>query len=156
MKDIFIDANIANHFIGLVKVNPHYQNLINWLLTMDEDNPDNNAYLVISNELRNEYNRAGNCTHELSIVFIMDKMLRQGRINPISNSDIKNFCRSCMTKRVRNSFTSDDQHHIPVVLLSNRKMILSDDTNFISDLLNFPKLGNSVIAARRPENLKYK
>ena len=49
---------------------------------------------------------------------------------------------------------SKDRNHIPVVLLSNRKMALSEDNNFLDDLLQFS--GFTPITAKRPENLNYK
>ena len=47
-----------------------------------------------------------------------------------------------------------DRNHIPAVLLSDRKMTLSEDDNFLHDLYEFS--GFEPITAKRPENLNYK
>jgi hypothetical protein len=45
------------------------------------------------------------------------------------------------------------QEHIPVVLLSDRKYVLTLDQKFTDDLLNFP--GFRVIVCDKPQDLPY-
>ena len=73
----------------------------------------------------------------------------------ITNADIKNFKNKYFTKTVERGLRSnqEDRHHIPVVLLSERKFALTNDRNFTYDLEHFP--GFRVLVSSRPENLPY-
>jgi len=156
-KDIFIDNNIAKNFAN--PLDPEYKKLIRWLIAYEVQNDEKdekNAYLVVSNKLIAEYQRTtGLSTSATNISVIINKMTREGQLVKISNQDTKAFKRQYFTKKIRRRLTCnrEDQDHIPVVLLSERKYALSLDENFISDLVNFP--GFIVTAARRPQDLPY-
>ncbi len=153
-KDIFIDNNIAKNFAN--PLDPEYKKLIRWLIAFEAENQEMNAYLVVSNKLIAEYQRTtGLATSATNITVVINKMTREGRLVKISNQEIKAFKRQYFTKKVRRRLTCnrEDQDHIPVVLLSERKYALSLDENFINDLVNFP--GFMVTAAKRPQDLPY-
>jgi hypothetical protein len=83
-------------------------------------------------------------------------MVRNNRIKRVSNQEIKNFQTQHFSKKVLKKMTSNakDRNHIPAVLLSNRKMALSEDNRLLNDLLEFS--GFNPIVAKRPEELPYK
>ena len=148
LKDIFIDNNIAKNFGNPLDI--EYKKLQNWLV----DN--RNAYLVVSNKLLAEYYRSvGQSYYQNSIPSIIDKLTREGRIIKISNEQIKEFKRQYFTKKTKKKFTCnvEDQEHIPVVLLSHRKYVLTLDQKFTFDLLNFPDF--SVLVCAKPQDLPY-
>lgn len=139
MKDLFIDTNIASRFTN--PLDPEYKKLINWILAYDANNPDNNAYLVVSKKLLGEYYAsARNANTNTSIPIIIDTLVRLGRRILISNAQIKKFQREYFTKKNEKNLRSnnEDRDHIPVVLLSERKYALAIDDNFIYDLTHFP------------------
>jgi len=153
MKDIFIDNNIAKDFA--TPINPYYKPLIKWLF--DYNKNENDAFLVMSKKLMNEYvASAQNCMKSTSIVVIVSKLTREGRINPFSNSDIKEFMSSEYKPKVLRKLRSNfkDRYHIPIVLLSERKIALTKDVNFSFDLENFPKY--NVIVEDCPSKVDYK
>jgi hypothetical protein len=154
MKDLFIDTNIASRFTN--PLDPEYKRLINWLLTFDEHNSDNNAYLVVSKKLLGEYYAsAQNANTNTSIPVIIDTLVRQGRRILITNEQIKAFQKEYYTKKNEKKLRSnnEDREHIPVVLLSDRKYALAIDHDFIYDLTHFP--GFTVRAEKKPEELPY-
>lgn len=83
-------------------------------------------------------------------------MTREGRRNSFSNKEIKAFQRKHFSKKIEKKFLSNkkDQNHIPIVLVSDRKMALTLDKNFKTDLENFPRF--TVEIEMRPEELNYK
>ena len=156
MKDIFIDTNIASRFSN--PMDTEYKKLVGWLMKNDLENPDleNDAWLVLSKKLEMEYNRSNLYPKSMTAIpMIIFKLQREGRLNYISNQQIKDFKATYFTKKVERKLTSneEDREHIPVVLLSNRKMALSIDDKFLTDLVNFA--GFQVVAAKRPEELNY-
>lgn len=156
-KDIFIDNNIASRFKN--PADPEYLKLINWLITfrkIQEEEVDNNAHLVVSNKLLNEYSRSNrNIKDGQNISTIINMLLKQGRLIKIDNQAIKEFQQEYFTKKTlkKLSCNEEDREHIPVVLLSHRKYALSIDDAFVNDLLNFPRFNATV--AKRPEELPY-
>jgi hypothetical protein len=154
MKDLFIDNNIAKNFS--YPVDTEYKKLISWLMKNDKSQPNQNAYLVLSKKIINEYNRSSAQSYSNTCMpVIVDKLIKEGRKNFIKNDQIKNFRRKYFTKRITNKLKSNqiDWDHIPTVLLSDRKYALSLDDNFINDLRNFP--GFTVQVEKRPEDLPY-
>lgn len=157
-RDIFIDNNIACRFAN--PVDPNYKALVSWLNdnhVIPENQEDDRAYLVVSNKLLGEY--LASCRGALSINAIpniVNKLMREGRLIKISNEQINTFKNAFFTKAVEKKLTSnaEDRNHIPVVLLSERKMALTNDGKFTSDLVNFP--GFTVIVSDRPEQLPYR
>lgn len=154
MKDIFIDNNITKNFAN--PLDPEYKKLIKWLIRYDESDTSSNAVLVICNKLLNEYGRTSSLSKSpTNIWVIVDILKRQGRLNHIKNSDIKEFIRIYLTKTIKKCLrcNKSDREYIPVVLLSFRKYALVADGNFRYDLNNFPEF--SARAEKRPENLPY-
>ena len=156
-KDIFIDNNIASKFSN--PQDKEYIKLTQWLLKFDEndiENKDNYAHLVVSKKLLVEYHRSAmTASSDTSIPLIIDKLQRQGRLNNISNQDIRDFQTSHFTKTVKRKLKSnnEDREHIPLVLLSDRKYALTRDDNFKYDLENFS--GFTVRVEKKPANLPY-
>jgi predicted nucleic acid-binding protein len=151
LKDIFIDNNIAKNFGN--PQDPEYKKLQKWLM---DNETEPKSYLVVSNKLLAEYYRSvGQSYYQNSIPSIIDKLTREGRLIKISNEQIKEFKRQYFTNKVKKNFTcnKEDQEHIPVVLLSDRKYVLTLDQKFTDDLLNFP--GFRVIVCAKPQDLPY-
>jgi hypothetical protein len=138
MKDIFIDNNIAKDFS--TPINPNYKDLIKWVLTFNDT--DNDAYLVLSKKLLTEYvASAQNCIKSTSMPIIIDKLTKEGMINSFTNDEMKAFISKTFKAKIVKKLRSNnkDRFHIPIVLLSNRKIVITKDINFTSDLVNFPK-----------------
>lgn len=153
-KDIVIDNNAAKNFAN--PLDPEYKKLIRWLLYYDTNNKKKNAYLTVSQKLLTEYiSTSGHSLSESNIVFIIGKLIREGRLPKVSNQQIKSFKLRYFTKRVVRSLTCNmkDRDHLPVVLLSYRKLALSLDRHFVNDINSFP--GFNARAARRPQYLPY-
>lgn len=152
-KDIFIDNNIAKNFTNPIDV--EYKSLIQWLLKINID-PKDDAYLVVSNKLIGEYNSsARDCFRGTSIPVIIAFLTQRGRLLKITNKQIKDFKKVHFTKKVERRLLSneEDREHIPLVLLSDRKIALALDDNFIHDLKEIP--GYSPIVSKRPEDISY-
>ena len=153
-KDIFIDNNIAKNFSN--PLDPEYKRLIRWLMEFSADNKENCAHLAVSKKLIGEYLRTSKAASSpTSIPIIIDKLTREGRLNMISNSAIKQFKQVYFTNRVlrRLRSNSEDREFIPVVLLSDRKYALTIDDKFIYDLVHFS--GFTVLAKKRPQDIPY-
>lgn len=153
-KDIFLDTNIAKIFS--YPIDNEYKKLINWLIKNDLEQPDKNAYIVVSQKLINEYSRSSTNAKSLTtITVVISRMQKQGRRVFISNREIKDFQKEYFTKKMLKKLKSneEDREHIPVVFLSERKFVLTLDENFSYDLLHFPKFSATI--EKRPENLPY-
>jgi len=153
-KDIFIDNNIAKNFS--YPIDNEYKKLINWLLKNDLEQPENNAFIVVSQKLINEYSRSSTNAKSLTnITIVISKMQKQGRRIFITNQQIKDFQNEYFTKKVLKNLksNSEDREHIPLVFLSDRKYVLTLDEYFTNDLLHFPKFNATV--EKRPGNLPY-
>ena len=156
-KDLFIDNNIASKFSNPQDI--EYIKLTQWLLKFDDkdiENKDNYAYLVVSKKLLCEYYRSAmNAKSNTSIPLIIGKLQSQGRLNNISNQEIKDFQTVHFTKTVERKLRSnnEDRDHIPLVLLSDRKYALTLDDNLKYDLEHFS--GFCVRVEKKPENLPY-
>lgn len=157
MKDIFIDNDVTSkHFSN--PIDEDYKNLIDWLRTFNND-VENDAHLVLSNFLLREYHESNkNPNSQTNIISIIDEMIKNNRIQRISNKDIKDFQTRHFTKKNLKNLTSNakDRNHIPAVLLSERKMALSEDTRFLNDLLQFSGFKPIVAFSPNLEKLPYK
>ncbi len=72
-KDIFIDNNIAKNFSN--PIDNEYKKLIRWLMKNDLEQPEQNAYIVVSQKLINEYSRSSTNAKSLTtITVIISKM----------------------------------------------------------------------------------
>ena len=156
-KDIFIDASIANKF---AKPNESYRLLIQWLVRIDKENPENNAYLVISDKLKAEY-WGGNqcCQHEFGIRHIYAILQREGRLIPYSADTIQDFIKKQVLpnkNRLKIRCGKKDWNHFPLIFFSNRKMAIIQDKAFANAVLNFPPFSKNVIVAHEPHDLDYK
>ena len=155
-KDIFIDNNIAKNFSN--PADAEYKKLIKWLIEFNS-NPkkhDDNAHLVISQKLIAEYYRTmGHAASGNNIAVIINLLTQQGRLNRISNEQIKEFKQKYFTNKVKKRLASnkEDREHIPVVLLSDRKYALTLDEKFTDDLLNFPSFTATV--GKKPSDIPY-
>jgi hypothetical protein len=155
-KDIFIDTNIASRFSN--PMDKEYKKLVQWLMKNDISAPnfEEDAWLVLSKKLEHEYNRSNQHPNSLTAIpMIIFKLQREERINFISNSQIKDFKASHFSKKVERKLLSnkEDREHIPVVLLSDRKFVLTIDDNFTKDLKDFS--GFEVTISNRPEEIPY-
>lgn len=160
-KDIFIDAQIANKFAS--PPNEYYSELINWILAEDKTNPNNNAALMLSEKLIQEYIGGNRLSKQgTSIGVMINRIIASQRFNSVGMDIIKDFKRkhifSCKQKQrgVYLKCNSKDYDHLPLVFYSNRKLAIIDDTGFLYSVLNFPKFSKGVNAQRSPEKLKYK
>jgi hypothetical protein len=154
MKDIFIDNNVASRFSR--PADEEYKNLIRWLLIHKRD-IDNDAYLLFSKKLEKEYlDSSQHAKSFTSIPYIIEILRRQERLKEFSNKEIDDFLTTYATKKVRRKLREikKDWNHLPLVMLSDRKMAITIDDDFLYNLNNFP--GFTVITAKRPENIDYK
>lgn len=155
-KDIFIDNNIAKNFSN--PLDPEYKQLIKWLIEFNS-NPkkhDDNAHLVVSQKLIAEYYRTmGHAASGNNIAVIISLLTQQGRLNRISNEQIKEFKQKYFTNKVKRKLmsNSEDREHIPVVLLSDRKYALTFDEKLTADLQKIPSFSATV--GKKPSDIPY-
>lgn len=151
MKDIFIDNNIACRFSN--PMDPEMVKLINWLVF---SNKGDKAILVVSKKLLEEYCASSiGAKSETAIPSIINTLIIEGRLNIVSKQQIEQFKNDYFSKARINKMRSnaEDRDHIPVVLLSDRKYALTNDSNFTYDLNHFP--GFTVLVSNRPELIPY-
>ena len=123
----------------------------------EEDCDEKNAYLVVSQKILSEYlSSCRGAIGSTSIPIIINQLTKENRLIKISNDQIKKFQAEHFTKSLIKKLRSnkDDRENIPVVLLSDRKYALTNDTNLTHDLDNFP--GFVVVVSSNPENIPYK
>jgi hypothetical protein len=153
-RDIFIDNGIARCFCN--PIDPEYKRLYKWLETYDPSTPSQNAYLMTSNKIINEYNRTcANTNSDKNIAVLINKLLSEGRTKKIHNDQIKEFQREHFKPHIKRRLKCNraDHDHIPVVLLSDRRYALSSDPRFRGDINSFPSF--NARAERRPQDLPY-
>jgi hypothetical protein len=82
-------------------------------------------------------------------------LTRQGRLNEISNEQIRDFQQEHFTNKVKRKLmsNSEDREHIPVVLLSDRKYALTFDENLTADLQKIPSFKATV--GKKPSDIPY-
>jgi hypothetical protein len=152
-KDIFIDNNAALRF-----TNPptdSYKELIKWLI--EHNGTGRDAYLVISQKILQEYTASlGGSTKVNNMLYIIDLLTRQNRLQRFTNAQINTFQDKYFTNKVLKKLKCNykDRFHIPVILMSDRKITLIEDLKFLNDTINFP--GFEARAATNPETLNYK
>lgn len=152
-KDIFIDNNIAKNLTN--PLSEEYKDLKDWLMHFDQNDSSNCAVLVLSPKILNEYKSTSDYSYKENISVIINLMNNQNRINKFSNLDIKKFQNKHFKKKQKFRCNKKDQNHIPIVLMSDRKMALTADNNFKYDLINFPGFKN-VIVEKKPSLINYK
>ncbi len=154
-KDIFIDNNIASQYFSN-PIDEEYKNLIEWLLTHTEID-ENNTHLVVSPYLLREYHESNrNANSRTNIIKIVEELTKQERLILFPKKQIEAFQQKHYSNKILKRLLSNakDRNHLPAVLLSDRKMALSEDNNFLSDLKEFSDF--ETITAKRPEHLNYK
>lgn len=156
LKDIFIDTNVIPNFSN--PLDKEYKKLFRWLISYNENSKHNNAYLAISNKLKNEYSRSlrNSYLNTNNFSIIINTLFEQDRFNTISNRRINNFKQKYLNKKyIKRKLTSNknDREHIPVVMLSDRKYALSLDNNFCRDINNFPRF--RARAVQRPQDIPH-
>lgn len=142
--DLFVDSNLSEHFAKPVR--PEYRELIRWL--------SEEGCLVACQSLIREYHAAvRGATSQTTLVAIVDRLQRDGRIRRFSNKDLRAFRMStAVRRRLRSNWTDHD--FIKIVLLSDRKLGLSEDRNLARDINNFP--GHQAKVARAPSEIDYR
>ncbi|MCB9227162.1 MAG: hypothetical protein H6578_08365 [Chitinophagales bacterium] len=151
-KDIFIDNNIAKNLTN--PLSEEYRELKDWLIQFDEKNIDKCAVLVLSQKLIVEYISTSDFSYKQNISVIIELMRNQKRTNEFKNIEIKSFQDKYYTKKLKLRSNQKDQNHIPIVLMSDRKMAITLDKKFKYDLDNFP--GFTTETAKKPSELDYK
>ncbi len=157
-KDIFIDTNIAKNFTN--PLDAAYKDLVQWLATYDKreetNDSDNAAFLVISHKLLVEYiSSSQHSAAATNIAVLVDKLTRENRLNRFEKVDILAFQRVHFTKSFLNKFAKikKDLDHIPIILLSDRQIALTNDVGLTTALLHIA--GFTPKIADRPEYLPY-
>lgn len=138
MNDIVVDTSVMRLF-GRAK-DQEFRDFFRWL---KED-----GTLTVSQYLLNEYYRVGsNDIWSFLNDLITFNRKRYNRIDRgrIDSIDDKHFRYRCNTK---------DRVHVKLVMVSFRRLALSQDRRFVYDVNNFP--GYQAIAARKPNDLPYK
>ncbi len=154
-KDIFIDNDCASkHFSNPVQ--EQYKDLIRWLIEYEKDS-DDNAYLVVSQKLLVEYNRScRGATSSSSMPNIIAKLTKEQRIIKVDNASLKALAPKILTKKRLKKLTcnKEDHAHIITVLVSDRKMALTEDQKLFNDLVAIS--GYKTIVAMNPNELNYR
>jgi len=161
-KDIFIDADVANKFASTK--DEHLLELINWLLESK-----NQSFLMMSDYLRNDCFKGNNhCSKEFSICTIYFQLQKDDRLNVKTKKEIKLFQQKFFNKKVwdklkcttnKKGDKSNDPEHIALILLSDRRIALTEDENLLNGILDFPMKGIGGIkatVAKKPQELNYK
>lgn len=144
MDDIFIDNRASHNFKN--PMTPEYREFYNWLLTK--------GVLLLSHKIINEYNRSNNgCSKDSNILSIITDLHAKSRTKMIKNNQIEDF-KNKHKRHFRNCRCNNaDRFHIPVIMLSDRKLALIIDIDFCHDVNNFP--GYNATAKDNPSNLNY-
>lgn len=155
LKDIFIDNDTLVHNFT-VSASNDYKKLMEWLKQYDEDSPEDNAYLIISNKFQAEYGRSfAHAGPDNTVVAIIDQLTREERLKKKDNREIRIFMQEHFKNRVVRNLRSNrqDWDHIAVVMLSNRRYALTADNNLCYDINHFQ--GFDALAACDPQHIPY-
>jgi hypothetical protein len=139
-KDIFLDSNIVKNFSNPLDI--EYKKLFQWISTI--------GYLVVSQKLLVEYGRTN---QNLSV--LVNKLLADGRLIKFESKELNKIkFKKSILKTLKSN--TEDQLHMKVILLSDRKIAIIIDKNFRSDVNNYPKFkGIKPQAVARPEEINY-
>jgi hypothetical protein len=150
-KDLFIDNNTTQYFSN--PIDDGYKKLIEWLKTYSEKEEDD-AYLVVSPFLIKEYNESNRYPNSrTNIVQIIADLTKEERLTHFSKKEIEAYQKEHFTKKVLKKLLTKetkDVNHIPIVLMSDRKMALTKDNNFTHDLELF-----DAIVGKHPDELAF-
>lgn len=92
-------------------------------------------------------------TSQTTLVAIVDRLQRDGRVKRLSKSELRAFRLPTSAKRLLRSNRADHDF-IKVVLLSDRKLGVSEDRDLAYDINNFP--GHHAHVARAPSKIDYR
>jgi len=140
-KDIFLDSNIVKNFSN--PLDEEYKKLFQWISTI--------GYLAISQKLLVEYGRTN---QNLSV--LVNRLQADGRLIKFQSQDLNTIRFDKKTLKNLKS-NREDQLHLKVILLSDRKIAIIIDKKFRDDVNGFPKYnGIKPQAVARPEEIDYK
>ena len=122
--DLFVDSNVSGHFARPVRAD--YKALVKWL--RDE------GCLVVCSSLIREYGAAvRGSSAPTTLVAIVDRLQRDGRLIRFSKKELQAFpLGKHAPRRLRSNRADHD--FIKVVLLSDRKLALSEDKKLAQDI----------------------
>ncbi len=148
MKDIYIDNSTLQKFKNGVS-DEHWE-LGQWLIT--------EGWLVWTAKIAREYLRStrGARADENLLLLAVDHLTASGRLNTISNSALKNF--SFPKKEYRRMrCNSEDHDNVKAVLISSRKLALTND-DALNDAINSSSKIKKIKpqASNSPSSLPYK
>ncbi|MCP4110024.1 MAG: hypothetical protein GY749_31630 [Desulfobacteraceae bacterium] len=143
IKDIVIDNSVSYRFEN--PPDSTYKEFIEWLRT--------EGFLVLSQKLLIEIKQTTQGRKESSLPVIIDLLIRENRGIFIKKGELDTFV---ISKKIMKKLRSNkkDHDHIKIVLLSNRKLCLTEDVNLSYDINNYP--GFKAKAADKPDLLDYK
>lgn len=139
MNDIFIDNDSSKGLINPLQ--QEYKDLYIWLI--------NEGVLTVSNHTLTEYGRGNQ-----NLSAIIELLMRKGRLNKVSNLDLK---RLAIPKKRNVYCNGEDILNLKTVLLSYRKMALSQDNGLIRTINQWPKYNRvKPLASKNIVDLPYK
>ncbi len=142
--DLFVDSNLSGHFAKPVK--PEYRELIRWL--------NEEGCLVVCQSLIVEYHDAvRGATSPTTLVEIVNRLQREGRLRRFTKDKLREFLIKPSVQR-RLCSNRADHDLIKIVLLSDRKLGLSEDRNLARDINTFP--GHQAQVASTPSKIDYR
>lgn len=142
--DLFVDSNLSRHFARPVRA--EYKEFIEWL--------GGEGHLIVCSSLINEYFTAvRGATAPTTLAVIVERLQRVGRLRRVSKEELTAFR---FPKKVERRLQSNRADHdfIKLVLLSDRKIGLSEDRKFVRDVNNFP--GYDARVAGTPSEIDYR
>jgi len=143
VKDIFVDNCASRNFAN--PSDSHYKQFFRWLF--DE------GVLVVSRNLLNEYGRSCGSYTGTNISALVNNLTREGRLIVFKKTQLNAFVIKKHVKRQLMS-NSADHIHIKVVMLSHRRLAITEDKPLIRDINWFP--GYAARAVDRPEKIDYR
>ena len=142
--DLFVDSNLSQFFCR--PIDQAYKRLITWLCT--------EGRLVVCQTLVAEYHDAvRGSDRATALVVIVDRLQRDGRLRFFKKGEMQAF-RIKANRRKRLRSNRRDHDYLKIVLLSDRKIGLSDDKDLRYDINNYP--GYAAVAAGHPSEVDYR
>lgn len=143
VKDIFVDDCVAVRLEN--PLDPKLHGFLIWL--------ESEGSLVVTKKIVAEYSASLSRGGSSTFIALLSKLQRQGRQVFISSKELKDFKIPPKTSRKLKS-NKKDWWHLKAVIISPRKIALSFDNNFISDVNGYP--GCSANASSDIAQLNYK
>ena len=142
--DLFVDSNLSQYFCR--PIDQAYRRLITWLCTEGQ--------LVVCQTLVGEYHDAVRGSDQATaLVVLVDRLQKEGRLKFYKRSEVQAFrIKDSRRKRLRSN--RRDHDYLKIVLLSDRKLGLSDDKKLRYDINNYP--GYAAVAAGHPSAIDYR